>query len=86
MRGAQIQQVFPAEPESQPLYGGSEFLRLLNKHHILLPKWSRTVLPPTLCSDLLICYTDQACTAVQRCLPSFLSLFPATLTYESWES
>lgn len=46
MRRAQLQQVFPAGPESQPLYGVSKFLMLLNKHKILLPEWSRTVLPP----------------------------------------
>lgn len=59
MRRAQLQQIFPAGHESQPLYGVSEFLMLLNKHKILLPEWSRTVLPPTLHRDLLICSTDQ---------------------------
>lgn len=59
MHRAQFQQVFPAGPESQPLYGVSKFLMLLTKHKILLPKWSRTVLPPTLHCDLLVCYTYQ---------------------------
>lgn len=86
MCGAQLQQVFPAGPESQPLYGVSNFLMLLNKHKILLPEWSRTVLPPTLCCDLLVCYTDQASTAVVRSLCPFLSPFPAVLTYAYWES
>lgn len=52
---------------------------LLNKHKILLPEWSRTVLPPTLCCDLLVCYTDQACTAAGNLCPLLFTHFQPCL-------